>query len=122
VNYASKRNDIIVDASKLSPSLGVKWSVPVEVVAFGQRSTAGHLRAFGDPVLRLREGVPFRTDSGNVIYDVACGPISDAPGLDRSLRAVPGVVETGLFIRRADLVLVAGEDGVRRLTPRPASI
>jgi ribose 5-phosphate isomerase A len=119
VNYASRRNVIIVDASKLSPMLGVRWSVPVEVVAFGQRTTATHLAAFGQPALRLRDGMPFRTDSGNVIYDLKCGPIADAAGLDRSLRGVPGVVETGLFIGRADVVLVAGDGGVERLV-RPA--
>ena len=118
VNFASKRNIIIVDASKLSPCLGVKWSVPVEVVAFGQRSTATHLAAFGQPVLRLRDGVPYRTDSGNVIYDLKCGPIKDAPRLDLALRGVPGVVETGLFIGRADVVLVAGAGGVERLVRR----
>ena len=115
VNFASKRNVIIVDESKLSPSLGVKWSVPVEVVGFGQRATEKRLAAFGSPVLRMRDGVAVRTDSGNVIYDVACGPIPDAPGLDKALRGVPGVVETGLFIGRADVVLVAGSGGVKRL-------
>jgi ribose 5-phosphate isomerase A len=118
VNYASRRNVIIVDDSKLSPSLGVKWAVPVEVVTFAQGSTARHLAAFGKPVLRMRGGAPLRTDSGNVIYDVACGPIADARALDRSLRAIPGVVETGLFLGRADVVIVAGESGVRRLTAR----
>jgi ribose 5-phosphate isomerase A len=117
VNYASKRNVIIVDESKLSTSLGVKWSVPVEVVTFAQGSTAKHLCAFGAPVLRLHGGAPFRTDSGNVLYDVKCGPIADARALDLSLRAVPGVVETGLFLGRADVVIVAGASGVRRLVP-----
>jgi ribose 5-phosphate isomerase A len=116
VNYSSRRNVIIVDESKLSPSLGAKWSVPVEVVTFAQGATAKHLRAFGTPVLRVREGAPFRTDSGNVIYDLACGAIADAPALDRALRALPGVVETGLFIARADVVIVAGSSGIERRT------
>jgi ribose 5-phosphate isomerase A len=115
VNYASRRNVIIVDESKLSTRLGEKWSVPVEVVAFAQGTTAKHLERFGAPVLRLRSGVPFRTDSGNVLYDVKCGPINDAGALDVALRSVPGVVETGLFIGRADVVIVAGESGIRRL-------
>ncbi len=118
VNYASRRNVIIVDESKLSPSLGVKWSVPVEVVTFAQGSTARHLGAFGKPLLRLRDGRPFRTDSGNAIYDLACGAIADARALDCSLRSIPGVVETGLFLGRADVVIVAGASGVQRLTPR----
>jgi ribose 5-phosphate isomerase A len=117
VNYASRRNVIIVDESKLSPSLGVHWPVPVEVVPFAHRVTAERLGAHGKPVQRLREGAPFRTDSGNVIYDLACGPIADARALDRSLREIPGVVETGLFIGRADVVIVAGANGVERRTP-----
>ncbi len=122
VNYASRKNVIIVDASKLSPSLGVNWSVPVEVVTFAQGATAKHLARHGKPVLRLRERdgtrAPLRTDSGNVIYDLACGPIADPAALDRALRAIPGVVETGLFIGRADVVIVAGPAGVDRLTRR----
>jgi len=118
VNYSSRRNVIIVDESKLSSSLGLRWSVPVEVVRFAQRATAKHLAVFGDPVQRLAKGSasPFLTDSGNVIYDVACGAIADAPALDRSLRSVPGVVETGLFIGRADVLIIAGSSGIERRT------
>jgi ribose 5-phosphate isomerase A len=51
-----------------------------------------------------------------VIYDLACGPIADPAALDAALHMVPGVVETGLFVRRADVVLVARAGGVERLT------
>jgi ribose 5-phosphate isomerase A len=57
------------------------------------------------------------TDAGNYIYDVRAGEIDDPAALDAELRRVPGVVETGLFIQRADLVLVAGAHGIRRLEP-----
>jgi ribose 5-phosphate isomerase A len=115
VNYASRRNVIVVDESKLSGRLGEKWRVPVEVVRFAHAQTAAQLDAVGRPTLRLREGAPFVTDSGNFIYDVATGPMSDPPAVERALRAVPGVVETGLFLGRADVVIVAGASGVRRL-------
>jgi ribose 5-phosphate isomerase A len=116
VNYASKKNVIIVDDSKLSARLGEKWSVPVEVVRFAHLTTAKHLEAFGRPVLRAKNGEVVVTDSGNYIYDVKCGPLTDARALDLALHAVPGVVETGLFIQRADVVIVAGATGIRRLT------
>jgi ribose 5-phosphate isomerase A len=51
-----------------------------------------------------------------VIYDVATGPIGDAGALDRAMHMVPGVVETGLFVGRADVVIVAGESGIERKT------
>jgi ribose 5-phosphate isomerase A len=50
------------------------------------------------------------------VYDVFTGPISDPAALDMALRNVPGVVETGLFVGRADVVIVAGQGGLQRLT------
>jgi ribose 5-phosphate isomerase A len=90
--------------------------VPVEVVVFGREQTRKRLGELGRPVLRERGGAPFRTDAGNLIYDVHAGIIADPAALDRALRAIPGVVEAGLFVGRADLVLVAEASGVRRLS------
>ena len=116
VNFSSRRNIIIVDASKRSTRLGEKWPVPIEVLRFAHLATRGHLAKLGTPVLRLAGGAPVVTDAGNVIYDLACGPIGSPRELDAALHAIPGVVETGLFVGRADLVLVAGDTGVERLT------
>ena len=113
VNYASARNVIIVDESKLSPRLGTRYALPLEVLPFAHLATARHLALYGEPTLRAT-----RTDSGNLIYDLAVAPISDALALDRALHALPGVVETGLFLGRADVLFVASPTGVRRLTPR----
>jgi ribose 5-phosphate isomerase A len=115
VNFASKRNVIIVDSSKLSQRLGERWSIPIEVLPFGLRTTRAHLARHGEPVLRMRDGAPVLTDSGNPIYDLAAGRIEDPSALDLLLHAIPGVVETGLFVGRADVVIVAGDQGVRRL-------
>jgi ribose 5-phosphate isomerase A len=117
VNYASKRNVVIVDASKLSTRLGEKWPIPIEVLPFARETTREHLGTFGKPILRMVDGKTVRTDAGNVIYDLRVAPIDDPGALDRALRAIPGVVETGLFVQRADVVLVAdAEGGVKRLT------
>ena len=116
VTFASRKNVIVVDGSKLSRTLGENWPVPVEVVPFAHLQTHARLSATGRPVLRLREGKPFVTDMGNLIYDVQAGQIADPASLDRRLRDIPGVVETGLFVRRADLVLVADASGIRKLS------
>ncbi len=122
INFSSRRNIIIVDATKLSPRLGEKWPVPIEVLPFAHLATRQHLAALGAPALRLRDGQPYRTDAGNLIYDLRVPPIADPRALDLALHAIPGVVETGLFIGRADVVLVARETGVERLTLGSANV
>jgi len=112
VNRHSRQNVVIVDESKISRRLGEKRAVPVEVVVFGHRATASTLARFGDASLRFAGDNPFVTDSGNYIYDVETGPIPDPVELEEELRHLPGVVETGLFCGRADIVIVAGENSV----------
>lgn len=116
VNFASRKNVVIVDASKLSRRLGEKWPVPIEVLRFAHLATAEALARFGRPVRRERDGKPVMTDSGNYVYDLHAGTIDAPAALDRELHAIPGVVETGLFVGRADIVLVAEPGGVRKLT------
>lgn len=117
VAAASQRVAIIVDRSKLVDRLGTRAPVPVEVVAFGLEATQATLEALGASVgLRLTgAGEPFITDSGNRILDCHFGPIMDPARLNRRIRDVVGVVESGLFIGRADPVFVADADGVHRL-------
>ena len=112
VNRHSRQNVIIVDESKISQRLGEKRAVPIEVVVFGHRATGVALRGFGVPTLRFAGDNPFVTDSGNYIYDLETGPIEDPVELEEELRQLPGVVETGLFCGRADIVIVAGSSSV----------
>jgi ribose 5-phosphate isomerase A len=116
VNYAARRNVIIVDESKMSDRLGEKFPVPIEVTPFGHATTAKHLSQHGTPRLRVRDGKAVHTDGGNLLYDLVVQPIANTAALDTALRAIPGVVETGLFVGRADVVIVAGKAGVRQIS------
>jgi ribose 5-phosphate isomerase A len=116
VNHATHKNVIIVDESKLVAQLGQTRGVPVEVLPFGYKSTLRALGTHGQPELRPGTAGPFLTDSGNFVVDLQTGPIADARKLDELLHALPGVVETGLFIGRADVVIVASPAGIRELT------
>ena len=115
VAAASRRMIVIADETKLVPRLG-KYPLPVEIVEFGHKSTAARLgRALGGAgyahvpmTLRIRGGEVFRTDGGNVIYDIAFEAIQNAPKLASVISAVPGVVEHGLFIGIATTLLIAG--------------
>jgi len=117
VAASSRRLVIVADDSKLVPRLGSKAPVPVEVVAFGWQSTASRLTQLGArPMLReAADGTPFRTDGGNLILDCAFHPIAEPATLELAISRVVGVVESGLFIGMANLALVAGAAGVRRI-------
>jgi ribose 5-phosphate isomerase A len=113
VALASARRVIIVDETKMVPVLGAKWPIPVEVLPFAWRYSSARLEALGcNPTLRLRDQKPFETDNGNYILDCQFGPIADAPALEKEMKLVPGVVECGLFIAIADVLVVALDDRV----------
>lgn len=118
VAQASQREIIVVDDSKLSPALGTKWALPVEVVAFGWRTHLAYLEGLGAQVTlrKAEDGSPFCTDQGNLILDCDFGTIADPRDLDAKLDARAGIVEHGLFLGLASDVMVASEDGVRHLT------
>jgi ribose 5-phosphate isomerase A len=117
VAVASSRLVIAVDESKIVSHLGDHAKVPVEVAQFGWQATARSLAKLGaTPILRLRsDREPYVTDGGNYILDCAFGRIESAEALQRELDSVVGVVEHGLFIGLASLVLVATPEGVKRM-------
>ena len=116
VAAASRRMTVVVDEGKLVPALGQGVRLPVEIVAFGHEAALRHLRDAGaDPVLRGGSD-PYRTDGGNLIADCAFdGGISDAAALHLRLKALVGVVETGLFIGMATRVIAGTPSGPRIL-------
>lgn len=121
VGQASRREIIVVDESKLSPMLGMRHTVPVEVVPFGWRTQVAYLESLGARVMvrQTAEGVVFKTDQGNLILDCEFGPIEQPAQLAARLNERAGIVEHGLFLGLATDVIVAGRDGVRHLTRGP---
>lgn len=108
---ASRRFVCIVDESKCVDVLG-EFPLPVEVIELGRSHVARQLTGLGGRP-ELREG--FQTDNGNPILDVRGLSIMDPVGLEAEINAIPGVVTVGLFAARpADVVLIAGADGVTR--------
>jgi ribose 5-phosphate isomerase A len=110
---ASKQVIIIADASKQVPMLG-KFPLPVEVIPFAEALLTKEIAALGASVkLRsLADGSPFKTDEGHHILDCSFGQIPDPPALARRLSDMPGIVEHGLFIDMASVVLVAKGDTI----------
>ena len=111
-------------AYTLVDRLGTHAPVPVEVVAFGLDVVRPALEVFASEVRpRLSPaGDPFITDGGNRILDCRfAGPIADPARLEDRIGRIVGVVESGLFIGRADPVFVADGQGVHRLDRVPAA-
>jgi ribose 5-phosphate isomerase A len=117
VAQASLCEIIIVDESKVSPALGTKCAVPIEVAPFGWKSHIFPLERLGAEVEPRKEsdGKLFKTDQGNIILDAKFGPINDPAKLAADLKARAGVLEHGLFIGIATDVIVAGKGGLRHL-------
>jgi ribose 5-phosphate isomerase A len=116
VAAAARRLLIVVESEKLVPVLGGRGRLPLEVLPFASPLVMRELAARGcRPMLRTVDGKVFVSDNGNWIVDCGVRPI-EAPGhLARDLRAIPGVVETGLFLGLADLVLVVETGRIREL-------
>jgi len=105
---ASKQVVIIGDSGKKVPMLG-KFPLPVEIIPFAEPLLAKRITALGAAVKLRRDasGKPFVTDEGHHILDCHFGQIPDPPSLACQLEDMPGVVEHGLFIAMASVVLIA---------------
>lgn len=120
---ASRVEAIVVDESKLVEHLGQKKPLPIEVVPFGWQTHLAFFRSLGgDPQLRLQsDGTPFLTDEGNYTIDIGfqalegSSPLDNPYDLQQTLRSRPGIIETGLFLRIASVLVVARPGGVEVL-------
>ncbi len=109
---ASDRFVCIIDDTKLVEVLGA-FPLPVEVIPMARSHVARQLvKLGGQPV--WREGVV--TDNGNVVLDVHNLRIGEPVVFESAVNQIAGVVTVGLFaVRRADILIVAGDDGVKTL-------
>jgi ribose 5-phosphate isomerase A len=108
---ASRRFIVVGDSSKQVAHLG-KFPLPVEVIPFAESLIAKQIAALGAQVSLRGAGTPFVTDEGHHILDCTFGEISNPAGLAERLRAIPGVVEHGLFIGMAEMALIGKDGGV----------
>lgn len=118
VASSSRLMIVIADETKLTERLGVGCPIPVEVHPFAIRPVYLKLLKMGaEPRIRTGTGKlgPVVTDNGNLIIDIHFDALSDPKRIDESLKAIPGVIETGLFIDLTDLAYIGTRDGVRRL-------
>jgi ribose 5-phosphate isomerase A len=110
VAAASKKLVILVGRDKLVSKLGQRRKLPVEVVPFALPLCRRRLMDLGcEPVPYTKDGHLFVTDNGNHILDCGIEPITEPIKFEAAIRAIPGVVGTGLFLGLTDTVLIGDE-------------
>lgn len=113
VAASAKQFIVLVDHSKQVPVLGGSFPLPIEVIPFGWGSTAREIQRLtkSPVVLREHNGAPFKTEAGNLIVDVHLARIEQPADLEIALNQIPGIVETGLFVGRTDILIVGKASG-----------
>jgi ribose 5-phosphate isomerase A len=108
IAFHSHRYIVVADESKMVNKLG-KFALPVEVVPFALTLTLSKIMSLGAKVeVRKKDGKDFITDNGNLIADCHFGTIPDPEQLNQRLHAIPGVVETGIFLNSLVSEVVVG--------------
>jgi ribose 5-phosphate isomerase A len=123
VATASKQNITIADKNKKVKALGENnHPVPVEILPFAIALVKQKIEKFGGtPILREGKGKlgPVITDNGNAVIDAVFGVIDNAEELEKKLKMIPGVVETGLFIGLANIAYVGNNSYVEKIEKKP---
>jgi ribose 5-phosphate isomerase A len=118
VASVARRFVILVGAEKLVPVLGSRGRLPVEVVPFAVPVCRRRLETLGYPAeVRVAEGRPVVTDNGNLLLDCRVAALKDPRSVEVGVRAIPGVVGTGLFLDLRPTVLVWDDGRCRTLRP-----
>ena len=114
VDSAAHKVAIVIEERKLTKHLGQKQPIPLEVLPFAQRFVQTQITRLGGRA-RIREGTgkvgPIVTDNGNLVLDADFGRLENPARLENRLKIIPGLVETGLFLKVADVIYVARSDG-----------
>ncbi|MBS7656787.1 ribose-5-phosphate isomerase RpiA [Candidatus Bathyarchaeota archaeon] len=118
VASVSKTFVVVGDESKLTNTLGKNQPLPIEVLPFSLPFVMSEIKKIGgQPVLKKSSSgdSPFITDNGNYVLNADFGVIKNPWQLNRKLKSLPGVVETGLFLGMADMAIVGTERGIKIL-------
>ncbi|KPQ32621.1 MAG: ribose-5-phosphate isomerase RpiA [Phormidium sp.] len=114
---------VVVDSSKLVEKLGLSFLLPVEVIPMAMTPVMRAIQGLGgEPTLRMgvKKAGPVVTDEGNLVIDVKFANGIETPAeLEKTLNNIPGVLENGLFVDTADVILVGevkdGQPSVREV-------
>jgi ribose 5-phosphate isomerase A len=122
VDYLANQFVVVIDGGKLVDKLGSSFAVPVEVIPMAITPVMNAIKKLGGkPELRMgvKKAGPVITDQGNMVVDVRFDDIPDPVNLEKILNNIPGVLENGIFVNCADIVLIGevidGKPSVRQI-------
>jgi len=121
VASAAEKLVIVIDERKLTDKLGRNQPIPLEIMPFWFNATMEKIKRLGGkPTFREGRGKlgPVISDNGNFIVDVDFGEIQNPEVLDKELKLIPGVVETGLFTGLRHYVCLGKRDGTVEVLER----
>jgi ribose 5-phosphate isomerase A len=115
--WSSRRTVFMVNADKATDKIGTRTPLPVAVMAFGLASTRRGIRELGlrGVCRRQLDGDFFLTDNGNLVIDIELAGSENLDELATQLNDLPGVVDHGLFLNEADVILIDRDGEVDRL-------
>jgi ribose 5-phosphate isomerase A len=116
IAYASKEFAIVAENTKLVGQLGEKFPIPVEIIPEALVTVQGRLLKMGAASVELRMAERFAgpvfTEYGHLILDARFKRIADPRALEKELSAIPGVVESGIFSRPVNHLVIGHPDGL----------
>ncbi|AFY99804.1 ribose-5-phosphate isomerase RpiA [Calothrix sp. PCC 6303] len=122
VDYLANQFVVVVDAGKMVDKLGSTFAVPVEVIPMAITPVMNAIAKMGGKAelrMGIRKAGPVITDQGNMVVDVRFDDIPDPVNLEKTLNNIPGVLENGIFVNCADIVLIGevidGQPSVRQI-------
>lgn len=104
---------VVVMADKTKFVKNFTRTVPVEIHPLARNSVTKSIKKLGgEAEMRLLDrGYPFFTENGNIILDCDFGKIKNPKVLTQKIKQTPGVLESGIFLRKPDVIYKAKENG-----------
>lgn len=104
---------VVVMADKTKFVKNFTRTVPVEIHPLARNSVTKSIKKLGGnaQIRSLDRGYPFFTENGNIILDCDFGTIKNPKVLTEKIKQTAGVLESGIFLRKPDVIYKAKENG-----------
>jgi len=109
----SLADKVVVMADKTKFVKNFTRTVPIEIHPLARNAIVNSIKKLGgeSKIRSLDRGYPFFTENGNIILDCDFGTIKNPKTLTQKIKLIPGVLESGIFLRKPDIIYKAKTNG-----------